>query len=188
MVVKRCTSLPAPLRRALLVAAGGALVPMRSRAQAAACTLVLGHGRFPSPDSAAQNASWDEINRAFATQVAADLAAAGVRTLRMLVPVNFEDVPAIVAALLDNAGREGCDRIVETSMFADDGEQVIVARLRAYPVHTGAQGRRIGEVLHTAQQEFPNTQRNRDRLQPATLARSLAQDYLERLAANRTRP
>lgn len=154
-------------------------------AQATApCTLVIGQGRFPAADDPSHNGNWDDINRTLATQVAAELASAGLRTYRMLVPVNFEDVPAIVASVLDNARREGCDRVVETSMFVASADDVIVARLRAYPV--GGTPPRIGDPLHTAQQEYPNTQRNRDRLQPAALGRELAQDYLKQRAEPRS--
>lgn len=141
------------------------------------CTLVIGQGRFPAADDPSHNHNWDDINRTLATQVAAELAGAGLRTYRMLVPVNFEDVQAIVASVLENARREGCDRVVETSMFVAVADDVIVARLRAYPVLGGPP--RVGDPLHTAQQEYPNTQRNRDRLQPATLGSELAQDYLK---------
>lgn len=159
----------------MLLAGGAALAQT-----APPCTLVIGQGRFPVAESAASNASWDDINRTLATQVAAELAGAGLRTYRMLVPVNFEDVQAIVASVLDNARREGCDRVVETSMFISAADDVIVARLRAYPVLSAPP--RIGDPLHTAQQEYPNTQRNHDRLQPATLGRELAQGYLKQHA------
>lgn len=142
-----------------------------------ACTLVVGQGRFPAADDPAYNSNWDDINRTLATQVAAELAGAGLRTYRLLVPVNFDDVAAIVASVLDNARREGCDRVVETSLFVAAADDVIVARLRAYPV-LGTPPR-IGDPTHTAQQEYPNTQRNRDRLQPAALGRELAQGYLK---------
>lgn len=161
------------------------LAGVAALAQAQApCTLVIGQGRYPSPDNPAHNTNWDDINRTLATQVAAELAAAGLRTFRMLVPVNFDDVPAIVASVLDNARREGCDRVVETSLFVVAADDLLVARLRAYPV--SGTPPRIGDPLHTAQQEYPNTQRNRDRLQPATLGRELARDYLKQRVEPRT--
>ncbi len=146
------------------------------------CTLVFGHGRHPSEDDAA-NRSWDEANRAMASQVAADLAAGGRRIVRVLLPVTVTDVPAIVDGVLQRAVQQGCGRIVESNLFIDGTADVIVARLRAYavePARGAGRPARIGATLYTHQQEYPNTQRHLDRLVPATLGRELATDYVQR--------
>ncbi len=75
---------------------------------------------------------------------------------------------------------------VETSLFVDASDELIVARLRAYPVLHMAGAPRIGDPSHLTQREYPNTQRNRDRLQPAALGRELAEDYLRQAGATRS--
>lgn len=176
----------------LLCAVVLAVLPLRAAAAgplgaaatdvAGSCTLVFGHGRHPSDDEAA-NRSWDEANRAMASQVATDLAASGRRIVRLLLPVTVTDVPAIVEGVLQRALQQGCGRIVESNLFVDDDADVIVARLRAYAVEpAGGAGRpaRIGATLYNHQQQYPHTQRHLERLVPATLGRELAADYLQR--------
>ncbi len=172
---------------AVAAAALLAMVVLPAAAQTttrAPCTLVVGQGRFPA-EAAAANAPWDRINATLATQVAGELAGLGERTLRIALPVEFDDVAAIVGTLLAHAAREGCDRIVETSLFVDAAAELIVARLRAYPVLRESGGSRIGDPSHLTRREYPDNQRNRDRLQPAALGRELAADYL-RQAADRS--
>ena len=178
----------------LLCAAVLAAVPMRAVAAgphaapamdaAGPCTLVFGHGRHPTDDDTA-NRSWDEANRAMASQVATDLAAGGRRIVRLLLPVTVTDVPAIVEGVLQRALQQGCGRIVESNLFVDDDADLIVARLRAYAVEPAVAGRpaRIGATLYNHQQQYPHTQRHLERLVPATLGRELAADYLQRQGA-----
>jgi hypothetical protein len=141
------------------------------------CTLVFGHGRNPSDDDPAANAQWDDVNRALASQVALEIAERDIRTVLVLAPVTLTDVGVIVRNLVDNATREGCDRIVETTLFAQDAE-LLVVRLREYPVRGGSGTAVIGEPRYNHRQEYPNTARNRDRLVPARLGRTFAEDYL----------
>lgn len=139
------------------------------------CTLIVGQGRHPS-GVASEDDGWDRINATLATQVGTELAARKERTLLLTLPVSFDDVPRVVATVIENARRENCDRIVETSLFLMPDDDLIVARLRAYPMRRGAAV--IGDPVHVSQREYPNSQRNRDRLQPAALGRDLAADYL----------
>ncbi len=165
-----------------------------ARAQyAAPCTIVFGHGRNAVQNEAASAAFWDGINRALAQQVAASLQANGTRVVLFVMPTAFTDVPAIVASLLERAARERCTRVVETTLFGNDDETLVV-RLRAYPVvrteigtdaDTSAMknaATRFGEPLYSDQQEYADTQRNRDRLVPAELGRTLAARYLQSAA------
>lgn len=147
-------------------------------AAASPCTLVFGHGRNPSSDDESANRQWDEANRHFASQVALEIAERDVRTVLVLASVATTDVALIVRTLLDNARRERCDRIVETTLFEQDDE-LLVARLREYPVLGTGPQMRIGEPRLSYRQEYPNTQRNRDRLVPAALGKSFAQEYLQ---------
>lgn len=156
-------------------------------AAASVCTLVFGHGRNPSLDDEAANQQWDEANRHFASQVALEVAERDIRTVLVLAAVATTDVALIVQTLLDNARRERCDRIIETTLFAQD-DDLLVARLREYPVLGDGGQLRIGEPRFTYRQEYPNTQRNRERLVPAALGKSFAQEYLLQLAAPRKNP
>lgn len=171
----------------LLVLAASALAPVRAQPAAeGACTLVYGHGRNVSDDDPAANRSWDEANHAMASQVAAVLAGSGRRVVRVLLPVTMTDVPAIGQGLLQRALQQGCGRIVESTLFADEHAGLLVARLRAYavePARGPRQPARIGQTLYTHQQEFEHSQRNLDRLAPAALGEQLAADYLARQRA-----
>ena len=144
------------------------------------CTLVFGHGRNVTADDDAANASWDHVNQAFASVVASQLSSHGMRAVPVLLPVTVSDLAEIVDTLLERAEREGCTRILEATVFADEDADVLVARLRAYPVVRDGRTSRIGTADYSTQQEYPNTQRNRDRLVPAVLGRELAGAYLKR--------
>lgn len=143
------------------------------------CTLVFGHGRNPNADDSAANQQWDEINRVFASQVALQIAEREIRTVLALAAVTLTDHAQIARALTDNAHRERCDRIVETALFSE-GPELLVVRLREYPLQVSGGTLRIGEPRVTLRQEYPDTQRNRDRLIPAALGKSFAADYLQR--------
>jgi hypothetical protein len=172
---------------ASMLAPAGASVglPALSAATDGSCTVVFGHGRNLSEDDPQANRSWDEANRAMATQVATELAARGERVVRLLLPVTVTDVPAIVEGVLQRAVQQGCGRIVESTLFADEEAGLIVARLRAYGVEP-ARGThapaRIGATLYTQRQEYPRNDRNLQRLAPAALGKELAEGYLERQA------
>lgn len=141
------------------------------------CTLVFGQGRNPSADAPEVNTQWDDINRAFASQVALEIAERDIRTVLVLASVTMTDLPRLVRELTDNARREGCNRIVETTLFAQD-DDLLVARLREYPLAGSGESLRIGEPRYSNRQEYPNTQRNRDRLVPASLGKRFADEYL----------
>ncbi len=164
---------------ALLVLLG--VVPAAAAAVTATtgCTLVYGHGRNVADDDAA-NASWDKVNHAFATEAAAAMAAQGMAVVPVMLPVVMSDLNVIVAGLLERADAVACTRIVEATLFANDDGELLVARLRAYPVLREGGKSRIGAADYTHQQEYPNTQRNRDRLVPAALGREFADTYLRR--------
>jgi hypothetical protein len=164
-------------RQALLALAAA---PAIAAAQGVPCVLVFGHGRNGSGNEAA-NHSWNEVNRAFHAEVAHRLREAGTRVSTLLAPVEFGDVGTIIAGVLRRAESEGCSRIVETTVFADEADRLLIVRLRAYPVvKPAAAPTRIGEPVYTHRQDFQLTQRNLDRLIPAELARAMAADYLER--------
>ena len=162
---------------ALPVAAQATAPAASSRA---ACTLVFGHGRNAAADNDAANKSWDKVNQAFASVVATELGAQGLRSVRISLPVTVSDLAVIVPALLEHAEREGCTRIVEATLFVNEDDDVLVARLRAYPVQRSGTSTRIGQSDYSHQQEYPNTQRNRDRLVPAALGLNFATAYLSR--------
>ena len=144
---------------------------------AAPCSLVFGHGRNAAQGDVDSAAFWDGINRALAQQVVADIAARGHRAVLLFLPVTQTDQPAILATVLERASGERCDRVIETTLFAN-ADDVIVARLRAYPLFRDANGLRVGSPFYSDQQEYPNTQRNRERLVPAQLGQALAEQYL----------
>ena len=149
------------------------------------CVIVFGQGRNGSEDDARANASWNDVNRTFNAQVASDLSAAGLRVHMLLAPVEVSDLAAIIGAITARADREGCTRIVETTIFADDAEHVLIVRLRAYPILPGVAAglpSRIGDPLYTDQQEFQLTQRTLERLVPAALGKEMAAGYLRQLA------
>ena len=144
---------------------------------AAPCSLVFGHGRNAVQGDVESATFWDSVNRALAQQVVADIAARGHRAVLLLLPVTQTDQPAILATVLERASGERCDRIIETTLFAN-ADDVIVARLRAYPLLRDGNGLRVGSPFFSEQQEYPNTQRNRERLVPTQLGQALAEQYL----------
>ena len=143
-----------------------------------ACTIVFGQGRNVADDDARANASWNDVNRAFNNQVAIELAAAGHLVVPLLAPVEVTDRATIITTLIQRADRDACGVIVETTIFANDQEHLLVVRLRAYPVLRGTT--RIGDPVYTDQQEFQLTQRTLERLAPSALGKSMAANYLHR--------
>lgn len=143
------------------------------------CSIVL-----PQPRAEAE-AAWWQVNLSLADQLASHLADQGRRVLRLQVPADAA-LPALVQALLEQSNRHGCDRIVESSVYAEDGDPpLIVARVRAYPVLREGAVSRIGEPVLTLRQEYPDTTRNRDRLTPAQLAQQFALEYAQLTPAAR---
>jgi hypothetical protein len=165
----------------LLTGLAGALwaEPAAAQAPPGGCSLVFGHGRNGVAGADEANAAWDRVNQAFASAVTQTLSAQGQHAVAMVLPVTVTELAAIVPALLERAEQQGCTRIVEVTVFADDDE-LLIARLRAYPVLRSGSTSRIGEADYTHQQEYPNSQRNRDRLVPLALGQAFALAYLDR--------
>jgi hypothetical protein len=149
-----------------------------------ACLIVYGSGR--NFGDAQENAAWDRANALFNAAVVARLAEAGLRAQPLLLPVGSVPPAQAVAQLLDLAQRQGCRRIVDTAVFANEASDALVLRLRVHPLlgaglgplQAGAQPS-IGEPLYTAQREFPlNSARPLEPKRLQGLAREMAAGYL----------
>lgn len=132
------------------------------------CTLVFGQGRNPP---AADAPDWDGLNTQFSNAVADALDAVIARI----------DPQATGLALLQRADASGCGTLVETSVFADE-QDVLVLRLRAYPLLPqldggGIAGLRIGAPLFVTQRELVLS--TLPRLGPGQLAAQMAAEYLQ---------
>jgi len=166
---------------ALAVGAGCA----EAQSPSAPCTIVYGHGR--NLGDARENEAWNRINAQFNEQVVARLQAAGQRALPMLVGVDALAAPqAAVARLLAVAEAQGCRRIVDTAVFANESASALVLRLRVHPVLASLGPRLaaaqpvIGEALYTSQRDFDLGRLQRG-LEPArleALAREMVEAYL----------
>lgn len=151
---------------------------------APACTLVVGHGRNLDLQDHEANTAWNQLNNGFNAQVAGQLQNAGERVVRLPLPVEARDLPANVRSILDRAQEAGCDRVLETTIFADDAAQLLVVRLRAHPIltvrnlaGTGAM-LMIGDPLYTTQRDLRLVVRSFDALAPAEMACEMVADYL----------
>ncbi len=171
---------------AAIVAAAVAVLPAGALAADAEppCTLVVGQGRnFDAHDHEA-NTAWNQVNNGFNAQVAGRLQGSGERVLRLPLPVEARDLPSNVRSMLERAQDAGCDRILETTIFADDAAQLLVVRLRAYPLLTvrnmGGEGAllTIGEPSYTSQHEMRLALRSLDQLSPPELAREMVADFV----------
>ena len=98
------------------------------------CTVVFGQGRNFSETNPASNQAWDTINRLFNTQVVVDLSAANWRSIQHVLSVQASDLQANVAGLLARVERESCTRVIETALFGNPEAELLVARVRVYPV------------------------------------------------------
>lgn len=171
---------------AAIVAVAAAVLPAGALAADAEppCTLVVGQGRnFDAHDHEA-NTAWNQLNNGFNAQVAGRLQGSGERVLRLPLPVEARDLPSNVRSMLERAQDAGCDRILETTIFADDAAQLLVVRLRAYPLLTvrnmGGEGAllTIGEPSYTSQHEMRLALRSLDQLSPPELAREMVADFV----------
>lgn len=149
------------------------------------CTLVVGHGRnFDLQDDEA-NTAWNRLNNAFNARVAGELQASGERVVRLPLPVEARDMPSNVRSMLDRAQDAGCDRLLESTVFADEAAQLLVVRIRLHPLLTvrnfGGSGAllSIGEPSYTHQRDMRLVKRSLDQLAPAALAREMVADFVQ---------
>ena len=159
-----------------------------SASPGAPCVLLFGQGRNFDPEQPAANRRWDEANSAFNLAVREPLAAAGLPVINLVLPVSATDLPRNLQGLLAEVQRRGCTRVLETALFADVAQGVLIARLRVYPVlgllgpqAAGSQPR-IGAVAYTQQKEFTLDARVMDRVNPSRLGRVMGEEALPSLS------
>lgn len=180
LTVLLLTGAPAMAQAPAVAGAGSA----SSAASGAPCVLLFGQGRNFDPEQPAANRRWDEANGAFNLAVREPLAAAGLRVINLVLPVSATDLPRNLQGLLAEVQRRGCTRVLETALFADVAQGLLIARLRVYPVlgllgpqAAGSQPR-IGAVAYTQQKEFTLDARVMDRVNPSRLGRVMAEEAL----------
>ena len=165
-----------------------------SVASGAPCVLLFGQGRNFDAGQPAANRRWDEANSAFNLAAREPLVAAGLPVINMVLPVSATDVPRNLQGLLAEVQRRGCTRVLETAVFADSAQGLLIARLRVYPVFgmlgpqaAGSQPR-IGGVAYTQQKEYALDARVMDRVNPSLLGRVMAEEALPSLSPGAGRP
>ena len=170
---------------------GGPVAPMPSASAqpsppvaGAPCVLLFGQGRNFDPEQPAANRRWDEANSAFNLAAREPLVAAGLPVINVVLPVAATDLPRNLQGLLGEVQRRGCTRVLETAMFADTAQGLLIARLRVYPVlgllgpqAAGSQPR-IGPIAYTQQKEYTLDARVMDRANPSRLGRVMAEEAL----------
>ncbi|OWQ46528.1 hypothetical protein CDL60_13745 [Roseateles noduli] len=163
-------------------------------ANGAPCVLLFGQGRNFDPDQPGANRRWDEANSAFNLAAREPLVAAGLPVINVVLPVSATDVPRNLQGLLAEVQRRGCTRVLETALFADAAQGLVIARLRVYPVlgmlgpqAAGSQPR-IGTVAYTQQQEYALDARVMDRVNPSRLGRVMAEEALPSLSPRVAQP
>lgn len=144
------------------------------------CVLVFGHGRNLSDGQDGVNALWNELNQSFNQRVADVLQTQHPRVISMVRPVQSRDLSVNVRQLLARAAAEGCDRVVETTVFGEADTEHLVLRLRLHalvrppgPPRVDAE-LRIGPPLSTVQRELPLIERSVARVMSGELPRLLA--------------
>lgn len=176
------TSTGASSRSAALALFAIALTVAFAPPAAADCLVVYGNGR--NLGDARDNAHWDRLNAQFNAAVVARLRAADLKAEPLVFRVGV-DLAGASRALIETALRDGCQRIVDTTVFANYGDpSTLVVRLRVHPL-LGAHGPRlpdarprIGEPLYTGQREYELNERSLARLKLDALAVELVEDYL----------
>lgn len=159
--------------------AAAALALAAAAAQADPCTLVFGQGRNP-PLRGGPN--WDELNQRFNAAVANALDADGRRVIPMTASAVQIDPEAAGIALLQEADRLRCATLVETALFADE-QDTLVLRLRVYPLlptlGDGGTivGLRIGTPLFVTQRDLSMAALTR--LKPDLVGQQMAAEYLQ---------
>jgi hypothetical protein len=181
------TGAPAMAQAPAVTGAGSA----PSAASGAPCVLLFGQGRNFDPEQPAANRRWDEANGAFNLAVREPLAAAGLPVINLVLPVSATDLPRNLQGLLAEVQRRGCTRVLETALFADVAQGLLIARLRVYPVlgllgpqAAGSQPR-IGAVAYTQQKEFTLDARVMDRVNPSRLGRVMGEEAAAALVGPR---
>ena len=184
LTVLLLTGAPAMAQAPAVAGAGSA----SSAAPGAPCVLLFGQGRNFDPEQPAANRRWDEANGAFNLAVREPLAAAGLPVINLVLPVSATDLPRNLQGLLAEVQRRGCTRVLETALFADVAQGLLIARLRVYPVlgvlgpqAAGSQPR-IGAVAYTQQKEFTLDARVMDRVNPSRLGRVMGEEALPSLS------
>ena len=187
LTVLLLTGAPAMAQAPAVAGAGSA----SSAAPGAPCVLLFGQGRNFDPEQPAANRRWDEANGAFNLAVREPLAAAGVPVINLVLPVSATDLPRNLQGLLAEVQRRGCTRVLETALFADVAQGLLIARLRVYPVlgllgpqAAGSQPR-IGAVAYTQQKEFTLDARVMDRVNPSRLGRVMGEEAAAALVGPR---
>lgn len=177
---------PSPVIRLLLslcVLAGVAGQPAAALA-AAGCTLVFGQGRGVAADDTAAALRWDGVNLAFNQRAAQALGERGETVVPLVARAADDDVAATVRAVISRAEAEGCSRLVETTLFADERAGTLVARLREYPLARDAAGvLRIQAPRLTVERQFDLTPTTLQRVRPAVLGATMAAELAEQRAA-----
>ena len=187
LTVLLLTGAPAMAQAPAVAGAGSA----SSAAPGAPCVLLFGQGRNFDPEQPAANRRWDEANGAFNLAVREPLAAAGLPVINLVLPVSATDLPRNLQGLLAEVQRRGCTRVLETALFADVAQGLLIARLRVYPVlgllgpqAVGSQ-LRIGAVAYTQQKEFTLDARVMDRVNPSRLGRVMGEEAAAALVGPR---
>jgi len=187
LTVLLLTGAPAMAQAPVVAGAGSA----SSAAPGAPCVLLFGQGRNFDPEQPAANRRWDEANGAFNLAVREPLAAAGLPVINLVLPVSATDLPRNLQGLLAEVQRRGCTRVLETALFADVAQGLLIARLRVYPVlgllgpqAAGSQPR-IGAVAYTQQKEFTLDARVMDRVNPSRLGRVMGEEAAAALVGPR---
>ena len=190
LTVLLLTGAPAMAQAPAVAGAGSA----SSAAPGAPCVLLFGQGRNFDPEQPAANRRWDDANGAFNLAVREPLAAAGLPVINLVLPVSATDLPRNLQGLLAEVQRRGCTRVLETALFADVAQGLLIARLRVYPVlgllgpqAAGSQPR-IGAVAYTQQKEFTLDARVMDRVNPSRLGRVMGEEALPSLVQKVDRP
>jgi hypothetical protein len=175
---------PLLCRAAACGAALTGLMVTAAHAQEAPCIVVVGHGRNLALDDHEANTAWNQVNNRFNAQVAGRVQQGGLRVVRLPLPVESRDMPANITSILDRAQEAGCDRLLETTIFADDQARALVVRIRGHPrvrvrnlAGSGAM-LMIGEPSFSTQRELPLEPRSFERLAPDSVAREMAADFV----------
>ena len=148
-------------------------------AQAEPCTLVFGQGRNPplkgGPD-------WDDLNQRFNAAVTNTLDAEGRHVIPITAAAVQADPEAAGVALLEQADNLRCNTLIETALFVDQND-TLVLRLRVYPLLPTLgdggviNGLRIGAPLFVTQRDLALAALAR--LKPDLIGQQMAAEYLQ---------